>query len=267
MKQKQVDEHFNIESTFWRDAYKKTDVMGTIFNQRMNIALKFVEELSFQKTAHILEIGCGAGFLSVALAKKGFTIEAIDSASSMIKLAKYHAKQKGMSNRVHLKIGDAHKLTFDERSFDLVIALGVIGWLHNPQKGLSEISRVLKPSGYVILSIDNPHRFWRDPPLFLLGIIKNILERIGVRNPPSGAHAQYYSIKEIQQKLSKESLISIKNARLGFGAFTLFGKNILSDHVSMKIHQILQNYADYRCSVLRKLASQHILLASKRMTK
>jgi len=263
MKQKQVDEKFNIESTFWRDVYKQKDVTGTILNQRMNVALKFIEELSFQKTARILEIGCGAGFLSATLAKKGFTVEAIDSASSIIKLAKYHIKKKNLSRQVHVTFGDVHKLTFDDHSFDLVIAIGVIGWLHDLPKGIAEISRILKSGGYAIISIQNSRRWWVDLPVFFLGILKKNLKKVGVITPFYGTITQYYSIKNFQQRILTARLVPVKRSSLGFGPFSLLGRNILSDHVGIKINQNLQNQADSGCLILRWFASQHVFLFLK----
>ena len=166
MKQKQVDEHFNAESTFWRDVYQRKDVLGTIFHQRKIVSLKLIEDLSLPKSSSVLEIGCGAGYFVVALADIGFKVKAIDHASSMIDLTTTLAKQKSLENQLQATIEDVHNLTFLDNSFDLIVALGVIAWLHDLKKGLCEIARVLKPSGYLVLSMDNPHRWWVDPPLF-----------------------------------------------------------------------------------------------------
>jgi len=263
-KQKQVDERFNAESTFWRDAYQRTDLYGIFIQQRQAIALNYVGELSLPKTARVLEIGCGAGFMAIALAQNGFIVKAVDHASAMIELTQRHAKQKGLDNRIHASIEDAHELTFEDCSFDLIVALGVIAWLHDLRKGLVEIARVLKPGGYFVLSMENPHRWWVDPPLLLQGTMKHVLERAGLRSPSARARAHFYSIKELDQNLSEVDLILIKNTSISFGPFTLFDHSIFSDHISVKIHQKLQQYANSGCPFLRIAGAQYILLAAKR---
>jgi ubiquinone/menaquinone biosynthesis C-methylase UbiE len=263
-KQKQVDERFNAGSTFWRDVYQRTDLFGIVIRQRQVIALNYVEELSLPKTARVLEIGCGAGFMAIALAQNGFIVKAVDHASAMIELTQRHAKQKGLDNRVHVSIEDAHELTFEDCSFDLIVALGVIGWLHDLRTGLVEIARVLKPGGYFVLSMRNPHRWWVDPPLLLQGIMKNVLERAGLQSPSYVARAHYYSIKELVQNLYEADLILKKNTSIGFGPFALFDHSIFSDNTNVIIHQKLQQYANSRCSFLRMAGAQYILLTAKR---
>jgi ubiquinone/menaquinone biosynthesis C-methylase UbiE len=262
--QKLVDERFNAESAFWRDAYRRRDVFGLTLRMRQHITLDYVEELSLPKSARTLEIGCGAGFMAVALARRGFAVEAVDHAPVMVELTQRHAKQKGLDDRINTTIEDVHKLTFEDCSFDLIIALGVIAWLHDLKKALVEISRVLIPGGHFVLSLDNPYRAWIDPPLLLQGIVKHELERDGLRNPLNGAHAHFYSIKEFKQYLHDADLTVTKNTNIGFGPFTLFNHSIFSDRIGIKIHQKLQQCADSGYPVLRMLGSQYVVLAVKR---
>jgi ubiquinone/menaquinone biosynthesis C-methylase UbiE len=263
MNQKQVDEHFNAESAFWRDAYQREDVLGTVFNQRKMVALKYIEELFLPKSSSVLEIGCGAGYMAVALARMGFTVKAVDHASSMIELTNICAKQKGLENRIHATIEDAHNLTFGGCAFDLIVALGVVDWLHDLRKGLHEISRVLKPGGYLVLSMENPYRWWRDPPLFIQGVVKKFLQRIRLLEWSYGAHAQYYSIKQIEHNLSNLGLNPIKKSNLGFGPFSLFNHRLFSDRVGIKINNVLQGYSTKGCSILRRAGGTYVILAQK----
>ena len=61
MNQKQVDEHFNAESAFWRDAYQREDVLGTVFNQRKMVALKYIEELFLPKSGVFSKLAAARG--------------------------------------------------------------------------------------------------------------------------------------------------------------------------------------------------------------
>ena len=73
--QKLVDKLFDTNATYWRDTYKEKDISGIIYQRRQATALSYVDGLELPKTAHVLEIGCGAGFLTTALVKRGFLLK------------------------------------------------------------------------------------------------------------------------------------------------------------------------------------------------
>ena len=93
--QKLVDEFFDTKATYWRDTYKEKDIFGIIYQRRQAVALSYIDGLSLPKTARVLEIGCGAGFMTTALAKRGFAVEAIDHSQAMVNLTLEHAKTNG----------------------------------------------------------------------------------------------------------------------------------------------------------------------------
>ena len=257
-----MDKRFNAESTFWRDVYQRKDVLGTILNQRKIVAIKLIEALSLPKSSSILEIGCGAGYLAVALAGRGFKVKAVDHASSMVELTKTLAKQKGVENRIQATVEDVHDLTFLDNSFDLVIALGVVAWVYDLNKGLREVARVMKPNGHLVLSIDNPHRWWVDPPMFIRGIVNQTLQRLNLKNQSSIAHARYYSIKTIEHYLLNANLNPTEKYILGFGPFSIFNHKLFSDKIGIEVNKKLQKYSS-TCSLLRRAGAQYILLAEK----
>jgi ubiquinone/menaquinone biosynthesis C-methylase UbiE len=156
--QRLVDNLFDIQATYWKETYQDKDIQGIIYQQRQTVALSYVDGLSLPRSTRVLEIGCGAGYLAVALAKRGFTVEAIDHTQVMVNLTMKHAKRTGNLDRINAHTGDAHKLNYPNGSFDLVVALGVVPWLYDLKKALSEIVRILAPNGYAILTADNSLR-------------------------------------------------------------------------------------------------------------
>lgn len=268
LEQKRVDERFDAESTYWSDVYQRKDIFGFIYRQRQAIALNYVEGLPLPKTARVLEIGCGTGLMSVALARRGFMVEAVDHAPAMVELTKVRARQAGVDSRIHTAIGDVHKLTFGDCSFDLIVTLGVIAWLHDLRKALVEITRVLVPGGYAVLNMYNRNRLnaWIDLPIFLRGMAEGRLEKAGLRNPPqlNVARGHSYSINEFTHYLCEASLVNMRSTSIGFGPFKLFNHNIFSDQVGVKIHQKLQKSVDSGCPIFRLSGSQYMALARKR---
>jgi ubiquinone/menaquinone biosynthesis C-methylase UbiE len=276
--QKLVDELFDTQATYWRDTYKEKDISGIIYQRRQAAALRYVDGLSLPRTASVLEIGCGAGFMTAALAKRGFVIEAIDHAQAMVDLTLEHARQKGIVNQISACTGDIHELSYESQSFDLIVALGVVPWLHDFKKALTEIIRVTKPGGYIVLTMDNASRATTllDPKTFppiahIRWLIKRKLEKAGllssynpwVNAPPYSQH----SPKEFNKSLCEAGLTVLKSTSVGFGPFTFFSHRLFPDAVGIKIHQKLQEYADSRYPFFRSTGSQYIILATKQRAK
>lgn len=101
------------------------------------------------KESKILEIGIGTGELTKFVKEKNELSEmpasyiGIDSSPSMLS----HVKDKD----IEIITGDAHRLSFVDNSFDVVIMRGVLHYLENPQTVFNEIFRVLKSGGQFIL--------------------------------------------------------------------------------------------------------------------
>ena len=69
----------------------------------------------------VLDVGCGGGFLSEALAKMDFNVTSIDLSESAILSAKNHAQSQGLKN-INYVVGSALNLPFPDASFDVVVA-------------------------------------------------------------------------------------------------------------------------------------------------
>ena len=78
------------------------------------------QEISFDKSVKILDIGCGTGRHAIELAKRGYQVTGIDLSEAQLKRAREKAKEQGA--RVNFQQHDARNLPF-EKEFDLVIML------------------------------------------------------------------------------------------------------------------------------------------------
>lgn len=98
----------------------------------------------------VLECACGTGLLTVPMAQKCKKLIATDLSSGMLR----QATQK-VANYPNTKVGKANilQLPFKENAFDVVVAANVIHLLDEPEKALSELKRVCKPKGKIILPV------------------------------------------------------------------------------------------------------------------
>jgi demethylmenaquinone methyltransferase/2-methoxy-6-polyprenyl-1,4-benzoquinol methylase len=106
----------------------------------------------------ILDVACGTGDMAISLAEQGCTVTGIDLSEEMLTIA----RQKTASATSHLSpftfhLANAEALPFPDATFDAVTcAFGVRNFVHL-EKGLSEMLRVLKPGGrMVILELATP---------------------------------------------------------------------------------------------------------------
>ena len=94
----------------------------------------------------VLDVGCGTGEMAARLAEGGYEAWGVDIAEPMIRYA-CHRHKSGQ-----FRVGDVERIPFDDNSFDAVVCLGVIEYLANDERALSEIRRVLKPGGSAVVS-------------------------------------------------------------------------------------------------------------------
>lgn len=99
----------------------------------------------------ILDYGCGKGENSLKYLGMGGQVHGIDISSTYIDQAATAARAAGHpEDRFHFSVMDAHAMTYDDNTFDLIFGYGILHHL-NPEVALSEIHRVLKPGGRVLL--------------------------------------------------------------------------------------------------------------------
>lgn len=115
---------------------------------------KYASRLALSPSAKVLEVGCGTGSTLRALARReDFQGQAIgiDQCRAFIDAANEFARAENVGDRLSFQVGDAHHLDFPAASFDVVIAHTVISHVTEPTIVLSEMARVVRPGGTVVI--------------------------------------------------------------------------------------------------------------------
>lgn len=100
------------------------------------------------KSLKILDIGCGAGFFSILLAKAGYDVTGVDLTPAMIEEAKLLTKNQHCQAK--FLVMDAENLAFADETFDAVVARNVTWNLPHPDIAYKEWLRILKPGGLLL---------------------------------------------------------------------------------------------------------------------
>jgi len=268
--QRRVVEHFESVSTRWLEVYGYSTVRAAVIRDRHTLALQWIQALGLPPDAHILEIGCGAGLFSVSVAQLGYSVEAVDVSERMVDVARRHATERGVGDRMSVELGDVHALRYAGNSFDVVVALGVLPWLHSPVAAIREMARVTAPSGSVILSADNRQALHRvldprtTPALEPMNLrIKHFLEKRGLWRETEVLDARAHRPRVVDGLASQAGLTKVRSRTVGFGPFSLFGRVCLAESVGLRLHRRLQALADRDVPVIRSGGHQYMLLARR----
>jgi ubiquinone/menaquinone biosynthesis C-methylase UbiE len=123
-------------------------------NKARDFILSTVEShVKLGKNAQILDVGCGIGKWVKIFAEKGFAVTGIDASSWMIRAAKNRVG-KSFGDKVRLIVMDASKLDLPNNFYDLVNCVTVLQHVFDDakwKKAISEMVRVVKPSGFVLI--------------------------------------------------------------------------------------------------------------------
>ncbi|MFH1545573.1 MAG: methyltransferase domain-containing protein [archaeon] len=110
--------------------------------------LKYLSSLP--KKALVLEAGCGTGKDLVEIREKGFRAVGFDISRKMVEETGKKLKEKKF-NDVKVFVGDAERIPFENELFDSVVMVATLHHLKNNEKGIREMSRVLKKGGTMII--------------------------------------------------------------------------------------------------------------------
>jgi ubiquinone/menaquinone biosynthesis C-methylase UbiE len=106
-------------------------------------------EIASTPNADVLDLGCGAGHASFAVARQARSVVAYDIAAPMLATVAAAARDRGLAN-IRTEQGAAEHLPFADGSFDWVVSrLSAHHW-HDVPLALVEVRRVLKPGGRVL---------------------------------------------------------------------------------------------------------------------
>ena len=114
---------------------------------------RIANRLKLLPTDRVLEIGCGPGFFSPAIARRltAGRLTIFDAQAPMLKMAARRLKKHGLSNFTSV-LGHAERLPFANGTFDVVFLITVLGEVHNHTAAIQEAARILRPGGRLSLS-------------------------------------------------------------------------------------------------------------------
>jgi ubiquinone biosynthesis O-methyltransferase len=167
----------------------------------------FFDRLTSWNGQTVLDLGCGGGFMSEALAKRGAKVIGVDVSRGAIAIAKRHAASGGLAIRYLVASGE--DLPLPDASVDCVVCVDVLEHVRSLDQVLDEIRRVLRPGG--VFLFDTINRTW-----LARFVIVVCGERI-FRLLPRGTHdpAGFIKPTDLDEKLAARRFVNRVFAGLG----------------------------------------------------
>jgi SAM-dependent methyltransferase len=122
----------------------------------------YLAKMALAPTAHVLDVGCGTGVVTRALAaREGFSgrVTGIEQSPALVEVAQRLAHDEDVGERIEFRVGDAHALDVADASVDAVVAHTTMSHVTDPLKVLNEAARVLRPGG-AFAAFDGDYASW-----------------------------------------------------------------------------------------------------------
>ena len=118
------------------------------------VRLGYVQSRAGLEGKKVLDVGCGGGLLSEAMARAGATVTGIDLAPMTIEIAELHALESGVNVQYLRQSAEAHALEHPAH-YDVVVCMEMLEHVPDPMSVLRALHDLVVPGGFVFLSTLN----------------------------------------------------------------------------------------------------------------
>ena len=130
------------------------------------LRLEWINNLAPINGKAVLDVGCGGGILSDAMARSGATVTGIDLATKSLKVAQLHALETQTPNVTYREVSAETLAAEATAQFDVVTCMEMLEHVPDPASIVKACAALVKPGGWVFFSTLN-----RNPKSFLFAIV------------------------------------------------------------------------------------------------
>ncbi|MDP3988039.1 MAG: class I SAM-dependent methyltransferase [Candidatus Levybacteria bacterium] len=180
---------------YWKNQKTLSD-----FYYKLPVVKKFIPK---EKGVRVLDFGCGKGAVLAEILKinPNLKITGADTSEEALKTIKKRFKKYKF-----YKVQDGEKLPFERNTFDFILALDVLEHIYDTQNAFSELSRILKPDGKILITV----------PYY--GLIKNLIIALFFFDyifEPYSPHIRFFTKKTLLTCLSRVKLKPLQTGCFG----------------------------------------------------
>jgi 2-polyprenyl-6-hydroxyphenyl methylase / 3-demethylubiquinone-9 3-methyltransferase len=143
------------------------------------VRLAYVERVGSLRNREVLDVGCGGGLLSEAMARRGARVTGLDLAADVLEVARAHARDSGIEIRYQLESAEDHA-RLHAGHYDMVTCMEMLEHVPDPPAIVMALAALVKPAGAVFLSTIN-----RTPQAYVKAVVG---AEYVLRLLPTGTH-------------------------------------------------------------------------------
>lgn len=210
-----LQQYNQLASTWWNESSPFKDLLY-LNEPRFRFFEKHVSSWTGKR---VLDLGCGGGFVSEELARRGANVVGVDPASALLDVARAHARESDLT--IDYCEGTGELIPAQDSEFDIVVCVDVLEHVADLDKVLIEVRRVLKPGGLFLYDTINKTTF---SFLWMIVALEWISGRI-----PRGTHDWRKFIKPeiLHLKLAEKSFLPLEQNGVGLGSLSFSRWKIL----------------------------------------
>lgn len=129
------------------------------------LRLRYIEQALALRDVQVVDVGCGGGILSEAMARRGANVLGIDLSQAVLDVAELHAIESNVV-LAYRTIAAEELAAARPSAFDLVTCMEMLEHVPDPEATLAALATLVKPGGHIIVSTLN-----RKPQSFALAIL------------------------------------------------------------------------------------------------
>ena len=278
---KNISDFFSHKSDYWVNLYESDENPSSFMRyeliSRKRTVFNLLDKLIPGKNKTVLDIGCGIGNYLEDLYKRGHKINGIDIAENMLQTSKERLKK--YFEFPPLCRTDIENLPFPDNQFDVVFCVGVLEYLKSDVKSLEQISRVLKPGGFLILTLPNflSIKNFLDPYYFLNKGWRFFFKKILKKKTKSQKDFQLkdialnsdftnrrYTLNQIDPIFRNNNLNVVSKLSVAFGPPRFWQKEYITLSRNIKISDFLNRQSNKRLfSFLKYFANRWVICVQK----
>jgi ubiquinone/menaquinone biosynthesis C-methylase UbiE len=256
---------FDNELDWWQDVYGEGLPRGFFsFEMRRRLALVadlLTAEIQKKDNPAVLECGCGPGDILERLTPLRCRLTGVDLIPRYLDIA-----SKRIPGATLLE-GNVERLPFPDASFDVVYAVGLFQYVDDDRKSASEIARVTKEGGMVLISVANYRMLHLlTDPYYYFRSLKRLVGKGDQASEARFAESKMhrYSLVQLRELFRRYNLHEIRSLTTSYGPPKFWRKEILPLSASTRISETMRGWSDRRWGSPLKRVGNHFVITLRK---